>query len=114
MNDRELLELAAKAAGMDGYTYICVDQSGYECMAFDEGGSHSDYWNPLTDDGDALRLAAKLDIHITPRSCIYVGLTNGSMGHTFLATCEIENGDKSAAWRRAIVRAAAEIGKVMP
>lgn len=48
--DKELLELAAKAAGIDG---------DYSKRA--NSIAHPDgYWNPLTDDGDALRLAAKL------------------------------------------------------
>jgi hypothetical protein len=50
MTDRELLKLAAKAAGynmakvLDGYPMY---MEGYGI------------WNPLTDDGDALRLAVK-------------------------------------------------------
>ena len=50
MTDRELLEAAAKAAGID---YYARAQSGG--MLTDNGE-----WNPLTDDGDALRLAVRL------------------------------------------------------
>ena len=58
MSDRDLLERAAKAAGIElwhedvftnGITRK-VSQSGILC------------WNPLIDDGDALRLAVKLNI----------------------------------------------------
>ena len=69
MNDRELLELAAKAAG------IKIDKSetnggGRGNTGFDLLGNavldwHNDKtWNPLTDDGDALRLAVRLSIKL--------------------------------------------------
>jgi hypothetical protein len=45
--DRELLELAAKAAGIDGFW-----SEGYLSFIKRSGGS----WSPLDDDGDALRL----------------------------------------------------------
>ena len=54
MNDRELLELAAKAAGMTWWRDPKTDSAYW-------GDAHERYicsvWNPLTDDGDALRLA---------------------------------------------------------
>lgn len=46
--DRELTVLAAKAAGLWDFKEGCIDIP----------------WSPLTDDGDALRLAVKLKIHI--------------------------------------------------
>jgi len=90
MTDRELLEAAAKAAG------IRIDKSstnggGAGNTGFDLCGNavldwHNGVtWNPLTDDGDALRLAVKL--------CICIGA------------------DSQAATRRAIVRAAAAMAK---
>ena len=52
--DRELLELAAKAAGRvwhwDGGVLVLDDCAPAECSA----------WNPLTDDGAALRLAVTM------------------------------------------------------
>ena len=55
MTDKELLELAAKAAG---YTledrYTKQDEYWPWCEEVDS------IWNPLTDDGDALRLADEL------------------------------------------------------
>ena len=98
MDDRELLELAAKAGG---YNY--KPQNG----AIVVGGIPAN-WNPLTDDGDALRLAVLLSLLI---DTAYNGCT--AVGSA--ALCEIlepHNGDPCAATRRAIVRAAAEIGKV--
>ncbi len=61
--DRELLVLAAKAAGYlinfdepinDWYPH------GYD----EEAGDVQKWWNPLTDDGDRYRLAQKLRINI--------------------------------------------------
>lgn len=49
MLDRELLELAAKAAGIDY-------RPQYDLVKTSIGW---DTWDPLTDDGDALRLAVK-------------------------------------------------------
>lgn len=69
MTDRELLELAAKAAG------IRIDKSetnggGVGNYGFSVTGDamldwHNNIrWNPLSDDGDALRLAVKLRLSI--------------------------------------------------
>ena len=58
MDDRELLELAAKAAGVDPTKLKTpyVSQDGL-ATGWNE-------WNPLTDDGDALRLAVKLRLDV--------------------------------------------------
>jgi len=98
MTDRELLELAAKAAdnGIVFYGECWRAQTGRE-------------WNPLTDDGDALRLAVKLEITLYQyghevSACNERGTVNESV--------EKMSDSPYAATRRAIVRAAAEIGKV--
>jgi len=95
MNDRELLELAAKAAGVE----LKYDTFGK--------GENADrvysYWNPLVDDGDALRLAVKLSILASPRFFHF----------RELAHFGCQDKDDCAATRQAIVRAAAEIGKKM-
>lgn len=104
-NDKELLELAAKAYGIEVVHMCDPVESG-------ETGSdffHADgkYWNPLTDDGDALRLAVKLGLAISvsiPLDGVMVGT------HTEAAEEQLGN-DPYAATRRAIVRAAAEIGR---
>jgi hypothetical protein len=102
MTDRELLELAAKAAGMPAH----IDGVGF-VMA------HHPSWNPLTDDGDALRLAVKLGDTFLVKVGIF-----GQLDKTFchidsVATRENLGTDPYAATRRAIVRAAAEIGRNM-
>jgi hypothetical protein len=107
MTDRELLELAAKAAGidLDGWS-----EYGY---GFDTVQNPMSWWNPLTDDGDALRLAVKLEMS-------FVSGGHGFKGKTIWVRCgmtectEYQNEDPYAATRRAVVRCAAEIGKGMP
>lgn len=99
MNDRELLELAAKAAG--GTWTRDYDAGSMKVMM-----PFTREWNPLTDDGDALRLAVKLDI--VPRCINKIAFAWRD------GVCDIQEpitGDPYAATRRAIVRAAAEIGK---
>lgn len=60
--DQELLELAAKAAGLTNLSYC----PGWDCMAeYDALGKYykwETYWNPLTHDGNALSLMVKLKI----------------------------------------------------
>ena len=90
MNDKELLEFAAKAAWGDFANQML--ESG---------------WHPLTDDGDALRLAVKLEISVLP------GLDAASARNPSYTTWVNEgvSTDPYAATRRAIVRAAAAMGK---
>ena len=100
-NDRELLELAAKAAG---YNVIYFDNPSLKRFIDSDG----EEWNPLTDDGDALRLAVKLELDVAVWKS-YVAV----VGYDGLHAVEDVNDDPYAATRRAIVRAAAEIGKEM-
>ena len=103
MTDRELLELAAKAAGywVDGWI-------GDRFVVRDFHHAHDNdprEWNPLDNDGDALRLAVKLQIHVQPD-----GRRAWASTRKVNATEEVGD-DPCAATRRAIVRAAAEMGK---
>lgn len=104
MTDRELLEAAAKAAGIDLW-HEDVFTSGLTRKVSDNGVLR---WNPLTDDGDALRLAVMCKLTIT-----YVANETwpdviAITGHQIT---EQVGADPFAATRRAIVRAAAEIGR---
>lgn len=93
--DRELLERAAKAAG------IAVDwRKGVDCLCY-SGSPYNEAWNPLEDDGDALRLAVALDFRVSPG--LAVTKSHGSFGEGSTAKAA----DPDAATRRAIVRAAA-------
>lgn len=108
INDLEQLKLAAKAAGLK-YFDVFDDDSGFEVVHFVEGRGR-EIWNPLTSDNDALRLAVKLGLDIcfgwdSPAGKITNVIINGD------DVIAVENDDPYAATRRAIVRAAAEIGK---
>lgn len=117
--DRELLELSARAAGINWIKdCVWIENGFYSPLAKHERIS----WNPLTNDGDALHLAVKLGISITPYP-IY----NSEERHSVIAkqrrksdtlreanpteVIELYGDDPAAAWRRAIVRCAAEIGR---
>jgi hypothetical protein len=111
MTDRKLLELAAKAAGLpivgDVDRIICQPdhRTGGYVIRNDRGGDSC--WNPLTDDGDALRLAVKLEMCVSLEG-------HGRAVAITVAGLEVEEtnrDDPYAAARRAIVRAAAEIGR---
>ena len=109
--DRELLELAAKAAEIT----LARDPHGVyrNVTAFAPEGNvfTAPLWNPLTDDGDALRLVVKLQLPIEFMAGRLVVVNNASMLH---GDARDHGGDLCAATRRAIVRAAAEIGKQQP
>lgn len=113
MTERELLELAAKAAGYvidehatNGSAWAWVYPLGAKP---DGDGEYPIFkWNPLTDDGDALRLAVKTgEPFVVRTSCV---TTMGGLVEGFDPAMP---GDDLRATRRAIVRAAAEIGKAL-
>lgn len=103
--DRELMEMAAKAyadpnISQDSENFIRLigrdENFGCDVMV---------QWNPLTNDGDALRLAVKLRMAVSV-----------CQEYTAILDCktrEDHESDPYAATRRAIVRAAAEIGRLM-
>ncbi len=105
--DRELLEMAAKAAGLKLGEW---HGSGFWLDLRDTPyGPAAASWNPLADDGDALRLAVQLRMDI---------FAHGDSVETFTMRNRIRasgtallSPDPCAATRRAIVRAAAEIGR---
>lgn len=111
--DRELLELAAKAAGI-ALRGVCDTHALIDGTATQLG-----LWNPLTDDGDALRLAVKLRLSIdyAPHDVgPYVRAWRPGVEMLYAPVSELEDfhaadGDPYAATRRAIVRAAAAIGR---
>lgn len=108
MSDRELLELAAKAAGLAWNDYG-IDGDGN----WWDGKDYLESFDPLADDGDALRLATKLNIDIM----FFNGFQEvicGGQGDNDDNITEPYGEDIQAAVRRCIVRAAAEIGRAMP
>lgn len=104
MTDRELLKLAAVSCGELRGEWV-------NCDAYFDGVLSR--WNPLTDDGDALRLAVKLGVNLSlPSSPNQVFIQVGERGSVPFALERID-GNPLSATRRAIVRAAAEIGRNM-
>jgi len=105
MTDRELLEAAAKAAGIELEEVI---EKGVDAgRAVKPEGI---WWSPLHDDGEALRLAVKLNLStdVFVDVIIVVYTTNDiQCDHVE----EPVGTDPLAATRRAITRAAAEIGR---
>lgn len=100
MTDRELLEAAARAAGPEVF--------GEPGLYFRRLENHCvTAWNALTDDGDAFRLAASLGLVVDfsrPSAALPFSRHEYDLS---------DGGNNAAATRRAVVRAAAEIGRSM-
>lgn len=103
MIDKNLLELAAKAAGIE------LRPNLHPTRRYLLNGNE---WNPLTDDGDALRLAVKLWMSVSPDIGATFECVVAHVDGSYFAI-EKSQQDPYAATRRAIVRTAAEIGKDM-
>lgn len=106
MTDRELLELAAKAAG------IKLDWTDWPTLS-PRRLPEWDAWNPLFYDGDALRLAVNLKMTILTRlfgDCA-VGCQIPPRNEPVIVGVEDE---RDTAVRRAIVLAAAKIAQATP
>ncbi len=115
--DRELLEMAAKAAGYD-----TSHPMNRERMELDppvpslwiryENGMFATSWNPLESDADALRLAVKLRLNIEHMETMNRkshGINCWPVGRGDCGISETDISDYASATRRAIVRAAAAI-----
>jgi hypothetical protein len=110
---RSLLERAAKAAGLKlevNTKDYAVETLGYLAVTYVGGGLQFIPWNPVDDDGDALRLAVKLNFVIDADN-------DSKVTEVYYDCCrdlckyERWDGDKAAATRLAIVRAAASMVK---
>lgn len=107
MTDRELLEKAAKAAGIEVIRSRLDDPLRRDMLARNsDRNAHqeSGSWNPLTDDGDALRLANKLWLQVRH---VHGQAHVGKPDEFWCTEPWFPDGDQNAATRRAIVRAAA-------
>ncbi|MDY1084385.1 hypothetical protein ACM7N4_24060 [Pseudomonas aeruginosa] len=118
MNDRELLELAARAAGIKARWFKVAQwrQVGGNRMKIGQddvfGTHHRKPWNPRDDDGDALRLAVTRGLVVTPDRENQRTLVSNQAGHEYCAIYWDQLGEM-AATRLAITEAAAEDGKSM-
>jgi len=121
MTDSELLVYAAKAAGLK-ITSILTNEDGfaYACLREDfigDGTQIEVEFNPLINDGDALRLAVRLNLHVCIEAegagviKIEWDFDEGGFARQSIEEMAPVGGDDYTATRRAIVRAAAEIGK---
>lgn len=106
--DQELLELAAKVAGIKLADPVNSHIPSGGVWIVEEQSNRDRVWDPLNNDGDALRLAIDLNIEFR------------NMGHVMAASSaagqftQYADGDPYSATRRAIVRAAAEMGRDKP
>lgn len=114
MNDRQLVEFAARAAGL-AVTWEPVHNCFW--VAFGQG-EEARPWNPLDDDGEAFRLAVLLDIHHGRARAPYENgcwaRWDGSSEVYREALDTLDSRKICAAARRAIVRAAAARFARMP
>lgn len=117
--DHELLELAAKAVGLYWQGDETSRYGHFMGLSIREDDNPSGYcWNPLTDDGDALRLAVALDMQVE-----YLDFTGNARARTrprhtdqdwcveYCMSNDMTKKDPCAATRLAITRAAAEVGR---
>ena len=123
--DRELLELAAKAAGIVLGEHARFIGDLPQLWFYNDSRKHpmcrkpsrpgNVPWAPLADDGDALRLAVKLNLAVVFHPALNQALCRPYWALDMDKECR-EDGEKHAdpyaATRRAIVRAAAEIGRM--
>ena len=109
MNDRELLELAAKAARYQ----VSGDGEGGFTVPTRRGACR--YWMPIENDGDAMRLAVDLNmsIEIDSFNGDTIVMVNDAVGSPLVIINQRHFGNPCKATRRAIVRAAAGIGRQM-
>jgi hypothetical protein len=108
-DDKALLEAAARAAGYS----ICQQTKGV-LVAYEPTGEPGIFdWNPLLDDGDALRLAVRLrlDVLYSPADVEVIASESGYGHEATPFAIEALGDDPYAATRRAIVRAAASMGE---
>lgn len=106
MTNQEQHELAAKAAG-----YTLTWKEGHCKGGSFEGAFIGDQpWRPKEDDGDALRLAVGLGLSIDHDQ----GWVNVLCADEYTGASEKHGDDPYAATRRAIFRAAVELGKEHP
>jgi hypothetical protein len=112
MTDRELLEAAAKVAGLVLVPYTWNKGTGWDHEGFTVAGKGPNEWNPLESDEEAFRLAVMLRLDIfmaapgSPDATVEVIAIHGKDEAPF-AIEALDGGDPYAATRRAIVRAAA-------
>ena len=114
---KELLELAAKAMQATKHPRFCnytVIDDDTVCLELGHcRGSITAYWHPLTNDSDAFRMSVHLGIDIIQHTKLHEGITECVAFYEGGCVPVSYRDDPYAATRRAIVKAAAEIGKTI-
>ena len=114
-NDRMILEKAAKAAEIEVRYQPMSHRFLTKKQLSQSDGYYFAYWDPLTDDGDALRLVVKLNMDIVydfDRVMVVYGDGDATLTTEYFYDLPTPT-DQYSATRRAIVRAAAAIGESM-
>ena len=116
MNDQQLLEMAAKAAGIKG---TLIEQEGMFSIRVEPKilGQKYYFWNPLYNDSQAFRLSMKLSMHVASTGTNVLARSKSVHVEYYDAETDLFGNEQSnlmKAARRAIVRAAAEVGEAMP
>lgn len=113
MTDKELLEAAARAAGVEIVRSRLSDPINKDMLVV--ASSRNPFqatgpWNPLTDDGDNARLRRVMHILVQwfPTDVAAMHFDDAGRGRSW---AEKYGDDPAAAERRAVVRAAASIGQ---
>lgn len=109
--DRELLELAAKAANVCLHPNVTHSYGNWGCdttCTTCKKDPADARWYPLTDDGDEAKLEAILSLSVSWHGD-FVCVSTPACDH-FFEDYDKHDGDRQKARRRAGVRAAAEIG----
>lgn len=112
MTDKELLDLAAKAAGLGEVLAMPMSRTEVSYVVEEFDGGPLRPWNPFEDDGDALRLAVELGVKLRWHPVLRQALAWIPIDIEIRVGIE-ECSGAGAATRRAIVLAATEMGKAM-
>jgi len=115
MTDQELIKAAAKAAGIEGCWHDIDD--GWFIPGNINNWASLIRWDPLEDNSQAFKLMVKLRMRVrTTETAAIVDIygENGWQGEVQVGVMDADwSEDYYAATRRAIVRAAAEIGRTL-
>jgi hypothetical protein len=115
---REDFEMAAKAAGLT----VEWDGDGFVVPQPFKGYTNYEPWNPRDDDGDAMRLASRLNLTMKISDSLVEVIRAGTLAAaSYMSTHRTAAlagmpvfSDKDTATRHAIFRAAIVIGRAMP
>lgn len=107
MTDHELLKLSAKAMGFD-----LEYRRGSDAFYYDDPDSGREQWQPLSDEGQAVRVAVELQLSILWFTKLqYVMVERGGFGENI---GWIDDAGKAGALRQAVTVVAAQIGSTLP